>query len=71
MGFVFQAFNLILNLTILENVLPAGYLVSKNGHCLEKKPESCFPPSGSSIWRIAFLPRSPAENSSERLWRGH
>jgi putative ABC transport system ATP-binding protein len=37
MGFVFQAFNLVPNLTILENVLAAGYLVSADKKDVEQR----------------------------------
>jgi len=37
MGFVFQAFNLVPNLTILENVLAAGYLASADKKDVEKR----------------------------------
>jgi len=37
MGFVFQAFNLIPNLTLLENVLAAGYLTSSDKAGIEMR----------------------------------
>jgi putative ABC transport system ATP-binding protein len=40
MGFVFQAFNLVPNLSLLENILVAGYLGSTDKNGVEKKAMS-------------------------------
>jgi putative ABC transport system ATP-binding protein len=40
MGFVFQAFNLVPNLSLLENILVAGYLGSTDKNSVEKRAMS-------------------------------
>ena len=46
MGFVFQAFNLVPNLTLLENVLAAGYLSPANKSQVEERAQSLLQEMG-------------------------